>query len=90
MAPSCALRAVATLWGGGLERKANTGRPQLREWGDAAKAKRGEPRQALEGESGFAPLLGGVWRGWAGQPRALALEATARGARLVVLAVSVV
>ena len=49
-------------WAEGLERKPNTGRQQLREWGDEAKAKRGGPRQELVGESCFAPLWGGVER----------------------------
>jgi hypothetical protein len=57
LAHSCALSAVATFWGVGLERKANTVRQQLREWCYEAKAKRGEHRQALEVESCFAPLL---------------------------------
>jgi hypothetical protein len=65
-------------------------RQQWREWCYEAAAKRGTKRQALEVESGFAPLLGWVLRWWEGQQLALALAATALGARLVVLTVSVV
>jgi Transposase DDE domain len=90
LAHSCALSAVAMLWAVGLERKANTVRQQLREWCYEAKAKRGEHRQALEVESCFAPLLGWVLQWWEGQQLALAVDATALGARFVVLAVSVV
>ena len=76
LARSCALTAGSLFWAEGLERKPNTGRQQLREWGDEAKAKRGGPRQELVVESCFAPLWGGVLSGWDGTPLALAIEAT--------------
>jgi hypothetical protein len=90
LARSCALSAVATLLAVGVERKANTVRQQLREFCYEAQAKRGAKRQALEVESCFAPLLGWVLRWWEGQQLALATDATALGARFVVLTVSVV
>ncbi len=90
LAHSCALSAVATLWAVGVERKANPGRQQLRAWCYEAAAKRGEHRRALEVESCFAPLLGWGLSWWEGQQLALAVDATALGARFVVLAVSVV
>lgn len=90
LARSCALSAVATLLAVGVERKANTVRQQLREFCYEAKAKRGAKRQALEVENCFAPLLGWVLRWWEGQQLALAIDATALGARFVVLTVSVV
>jgi hypothetical protein len=62
----------------------------LREWCYEAAAERGAKRQALEVESGFAPLWGWVLRGWEGNQLALASEATALGARFVGLTVSVV
>lgn len=90
LARSCALSAVATFWAVGLERKPNTVRQQLREWCYEAEAKQGEHRQEVRVESCFAPLLAWVLRWWEGQQLALALDATALGARFVVLAVSVV
>jgi len=68
---------------GGVERKANPVRPQVREFGYAAQGKRGAQRQALEGESGFAPVWGGGLRGGEGPQRAVATAATALGARVV-------
>jgi hypothetical protein len=90
VARSCALTAVATLLATWQERQANTVRQQLREFCYEAKAKRGAKRQALEVESCFAPLLGWVLSWWEGQQLALAIDATALGARFVVLSVSVV
>jgi Transposase DDE domain len=90
LARSCALTAVAHLLAVGLERKANSVRQQLREFCYEAQAKRGAQRQALAVASCFAPLLGWVLSWWAGQQLALAIEATALGARFVVLTVSVV
>jgi hypothetical protein len=89
LARSCALSAVATLWGVGLERKAGRVRQQLREFGYEAAAKRGEKRQAGDVGSCFAPLLAGVRGWWEGQQLALALDAPTWGARFVVLAVRV-
>lgn len=90
LARSCALSAVAALLGVGLERKAGSGRQQLREFCYEAAAKRGEKRQAGDGGSCFAPLLAWVLGWWEGQPVALAIDATTLGARLVVVAVRVV
>ena len=90
LARSCALTAVANLLATWQERKANSVRQQLREFCYEAEAKRGTKRQALEVASCFAPLLGWVLSWWEGQQLALAIEATARGARVVVLTVRVV
>ena len=90
LARSCALSAVAGFMAAGLERKENSVRQQLREWCYEARAKRGWQRQELLVESCFAPLLGWVLSWWQGQQLALAVDATALGARFVVLAVSVV
>jgi hypothetical protein len=57
LARSCALSAVSEVLAGGLERKANTVRHQLREFCYEAKAKRGGPRQELAVASSFTPLL---------------------------------
>lgn len=90
LARSCAVTAVASFLATWQERKVNSVRQQLREWCYEAEAKRGEPRQELHVESGFAPLLGWVLRGWEGTQLALAIDATTLGARFVVLTVSVV
>jgi len=90
LARSCALRAVATVLAVGVERKANPVRPQWREFGYEAQAKRGATRQALAVESCLAPWLGWGLRWGEGHQRALATEATARGARFGVLRVRVV
>ncbi len=90
LAHSCALRAVATWWAVGLEGNATTVRQHWREWWYEAAAKRGEHRRALEGESCFAPRLGGVLRWGEGPHLALAVDAPAWGAGFVGRAVSVV
>jgi hypothetical protein len=90
LARSCALTAVASFLAIWQERKVNSVRQQLREWCYEATAKRGAKRQALEVESCFAPLLGWVLSWWEGTQLALAIDATALGARFVVLTVSVV
>jgi Transposase DDE domain len=90
VARSCALSAVAHFWAGGLGHKANSVRQQLREFCYEARAKRGTPRQELQVEGCFAPLLGWVLQWWEGHQLALAVDATALGQRFVVLAVSVV
>ena len=90
LARSCALSAVATLLAVGVERKANTVRQQWREFCYEAQAKRGAKRQALEVESCFAPLVGWGLSWGEGQQLALAIDATALGARFVGLTVSVV
>jgi len=90
LARSCALTAAATFLAVGLGRKANSVRQQLREFWYEAEAKRGGPRQELNVESCLAPLLGWVLSWWEGNQPALAVDATALGARFVVLTVSVV
>src|SRR5712692_7804883 len=89
LARSCALTAVSTFLARGLERKPNTVRQQLREFCYEAAAKCGGPRQELQVESCFAPLLGWVLSWWEGHQLALALDATTLGQRFVGLALSV-
>ena len=89
-ARSCAVPAVASLLATGQERKGNSVRQQLRGFCYAAAAKRGRPRQELTVESGFAPLWGWILSRWEGQQLAWAIDATALGARFVVLTGSVV
>jgi hypothetical protein len=87
MARSGALTAVAGFLATGQARRATTVRQQLRGFCYEAKAKRGGPRPELKVESCFAPLWGWVLS-WGGrQQLALAIDATALGARLVVLTV---
>jgi len=62
LARSCALTAVASFLATWQERTVNSVRQQLREWGYEAAAKRGEPRQELNVESCFAPVLGWILR----------------------------
>lgn len=90
LARSCALTAVSLFVAQGLGRKPNTVRQQLREFCYEAKAKRGGPRQEVQVESCFAPLLAWILRGWEGTQLALAVDATTLGQRFVVLVVSVV
>jgi hypothetical protein len=90
LARSCALTAVSLFVAKGLERKPNTVRQQLREWCYEAQAKRGGPRQAVNVETCFAPLLAWVLSWWEGTQLALAVDATTLGQRCVVLVVSVV
>ena len=66
LARSCALTAVSLFLAQGLERKPNTVRQQLREFCYEAKAKRGGPRQEVQVETCFAPLLAWVLRWWEG------------------------
>ena len=73
-----------------MKRKEQTVRQQRREWYDDPQRKRGPKRQALRVETCCAPLLGWVVHWWQGTQRALAIDATTLGQRLVVLAVSVV
>src|SRR5256885_15422782 len=89
LARACAVSAVSAFVAQGLERKRNTVRQQLREFCYEAKAKRGKPRQALQVESCFAPLLAWVLSWWEGHQLALAMDATTLGQRFVVLALSV-
>jgi hypothetical protein len=90
LARSGARTAVANFLAVGLERKPPSVRQQLRECCYAAAAKRGAKRQDVQVESWFAPLRGWGLSWGEGQPLALALDATARGERFVVLAVRVV
>jgi DDE family transposase len=90
LARSCALTAVSALVAVVEERKENTIRQRLREWYYEAPAKRGAPRQALQVETCFAPLLGWIVSWWQGSQLALALDATTLGTCFVVLAISVV
>src|SRR5262252_3214246 len=90
LARSCALSAVSHLLATGMHRKEQTVRQQLREWYYEAQRKRGPKRQALRVETYFPLLLGWVVSWWQGTQLALAIDATALGARFVVLAVSVV
>jgi hypothetical protein len=90
LARSCALSAVSEFLAKGLERKPNTVRQQLREWCYEAQAKRGGPRQEVQVEACFAPLLAWVLKWWEGTQLALAVDATTLGQCFVVLVVSVV
>ena len=90
LARSCALSAVSHLLATGMRRKEQTVRQQLREWYYDVPRQRGTNRQALRVETCFAPLLGWVVSWWQGTQLALAIDATALGARCVVLAISVV
>jgi hypothetical protein len=90
LARSCALTAVSLFVAKGLERKPNTVRPQLREWCYEAKAKRGGPRQEVNVERCFAPLLAWVRSWWEGTQLAVVVDATTLGQRFVVLVGSVV
>ena len=90
LARSCALSAVSEFLAKGLERKANTVRQQLREFCYEAQAKRGGPRQEVQVETCFAPLLAWVLSWWQGNQLALAVDATTLGQRFVGLVVSVV
>lgn len=85
----CSLSAVTVLLAALLQRKENTVRQRLREWYYDAADKRGQQRVAVEVESSFVPLLRWVLSSWQAKQLALALDATALGDRLVVLAVSV-
>jgi hypothetical protein len=89
LARSCALSAVSAFLARGLERKPNTVRQQLREFCYEAQAKRGKPRQELQIETCFAPLLQWIVSWWEGHQLALALDATTLGQRFVVLVISV-
>ena len=88
-ARSCALTAVSLFLAKGLERKPNTVRQQLREFCYEAQAKRGGPRQELQVESCFAPLLAWVLSWWEGTQLAFAVDATTLGQRFVVLVVKI-
>ena len=78
--------ALAALTGGPPQ----TVRQRLREFYRPAAAKRGRGRLAFDPAACFAPLLAWVTAGWPVRRVALAIDATALGDRLTVLAVSVV
>jgi len=90
LARSCALTAVRHWRATGRQRQEQPGRQQRREWSDDVPRKRGAKRQALGVEPWLPVLVGWGVRWWHGTPRALALEATVLGTRVVVLAVRVV
>jgi hypothetical protein len=89
LARSCGVSAVSEFLAQGLGRKPNTVRQQLREWCYEANAKWGGPRQEVQVETCFAPLLAWVLSWWEGNQLALAVDATTLGQRFVVLVVSV-
>jgi hypothetical protein len=89
VARSCALSAVSLVLARGFARQPNTVRQQLREFCYEAKAKRGKPRQELQVENCFAPLVAWVVSWWEGHQLALAVAATTLGQRFVVLVLSV-
>ena len=78
LARSCPPTAVSLFLATGLERQPNSVRQQLREWCYEATAKRGGPRQELQVESCFAPLLAWVLRWWEGTQLAFAVDAQRR------------
>ena len=90
LARSCALSAVSHLLACGMRRNEQTVWQQLREWYYGVERKRGTKRQSLRVETCFPLLLGWVVSWWQGTQLALAIDATALGARFVVLVVSVV
>ncbi len=90
MTKTCGQTQIATFLGLMLGMKVGTVRQRLREWTYEADAKRGHHRQAVAVEPCFAPLLSWVLRLWTGRQLVLALDVTYLGARLMVLAVSVV
>jgi hypothetical protein len=85
VARSCARTAGSLFLAEGLERKANTVRQPVREFCYEAKAKRGGPRQEVQVESCFAPLVAWGVSWWEGTQLAFAVEATTVGQRVVVV-----
>ena len=90
LARSCALTAVGDILATWQERKPNSVRQQLREWCYEAEAKRGSEAPSPGGRELFCALVGLGVELVGGEPLALAIDATALGARFVVLTVSVV
>jgi hypothetical protein len=90
LAGSCGLDRVALALGALLDQAPATVRQRLREFYRPAAAKRARGRAELDPAACFAPLLAWVIDGWADRRLALAIDATALGDRLTVLAVSVV
>src|SRR5260370_24039698 len=72
--------------------KVGAWRKKLREWCYEAADKKGEQRAHLEVALCFAPLLAGVVSWWPAQQQQLVqvIDASARGANLTLLSVSVV
>jgi hypothetical protein len=90
MTRSCGRLTVATFLALLLGQKVATLEQRLYEWCCEVSQKAGAKRQALEVTTCFVPLLHWIVALWTGTQRALALDATALGARFVVLAVCVV
>jgi hypothetical protein len=86
---ACQSAVTTALLAAGLG-SATTLRQRLREWLWDSEDKRGRRRRAVPVERCFAPLLGWVLSWWRGRRElALAIDATAQGARLTALVVSV-
>jgi hypothetical protein len=86
---SCSLSAATVMVSALLEQSEETVRQRFREWYWDAQDKKGPQRREIVVESCFAPLLAWLMTRWQGEQVALALDATALGDKLVVLAVSV-
>lgn len=91
MTKSSSLTQVSRLIAAVNEEKPNRVRQRLKEWYQSWKAKKGEKRSTLEVSSGFAPLL--IWvislLPINIERIALALDATTRGNKFVVLSINV-
>jgi hypothetical protein len=90
LAHACGLDRVALALAALLGQRDGTVRQRLRELYRPAGAKRGRRRTEFDATACFGPLLAWVTAGWPTPRLALALDATALGDRLTVLAVSVV
>jgi hypothetical protein len=90
LAQASGLDRVALALAALVGRPPQTIRQRLREFYRPAAAKRGRCRRDFDPAACFAPLLGWITAGWPGRRLALAIDATALGDRLTVLAVSVV
>jgi hypothetical protein len=91
LAKSCGITSVVAILAPLLKQSESTLRQRLRAWWYPREHKKGTQRQALEGSSCFAPLLGWVLSWWdAGEHRlALAMDASTLSDRFTVLAISV-
>ncbi len=89
---SCGLTTVATFLATLLRTRYDAQRQQLRAWCYDAADQRGKGRREVDVSVCFAPLLGGVRALWLPGERRLALarDATTRGQRFTVRAISVV
>jgi len=90
LAQACGLDRVALALAALVGQSDGTVRQRLREFYRPAGAKRGRARTQLDPTACFAPLLAWVVDGWPERRLALAIDATALGDRLTVLAVSAV